>query len=258
MHVLEWAWALLLLHYAWGNNNSDQDQDDPLFWAEGEWCRTWAHPSWVFWCPRYLDQPGNVFCCGTCNLPYCCSEPEDRLNQQGCLSPVPTSIGPMQNPRNNPPPAPGKTSYSLTIFFSFVSFLLGITFLLVVRHCKEKYGPRLRSFWHSNMVQVWNRNRNQNQDEPREMFQTGIYHLPTVPEPIPDPFLRPLPPNVTIMPPNAARPQEKWAFSPSALADLLQSASFGNMEGEGASGSLVHRHVPSQASDTPSEKETSL
>ncbi|XP_062819830.1 protein shisa-9-like [Anolis carolinensis] len=239
--MLALAWLLplasLLLHPSRG---------DPALVPGGEWCRVWASPGWVFQCPQRSNKPDAQFCCGNCSLPYCCSSKARRLDQQRCPRPVVPGV---PDPRNNPPPS-DLVSYKWTIFFSFASFLMGVLLLLSVRHCKERYWPRLRNFWEDNVVPAWNRR----QEEATEVVQMGVYYVPDNPDPLP----RPPPPNVTILPRNLDNPHEKWAFSPSALVEFFQPANAESAEGEGAFGSLFHRHVPSQASDTPSEKESSV
>uniref|UniRef100_A0A674K257 Shisa N-terminal domain-containing protein n=1 Tax=Terrapene triunguis TaxID=2587831 RepID=A0A674K257_9SAUR len=57
---------------------------------DGEYCHGWADSSQLwhrgFRCPEHYDSPEATLCCGTCNLRYCCSTREVRLDQGLCPS----------------------------------------------------------------------------------------------------------------------------------------------------------------------------
>uniref|UniRef100_A0A8C3RRN2 Shisa N-terminal domain-containing protein n=1 Tax=Chelydra serpentina TaxID=8475 RepID=A0A8C3RRN2_CHESE len=57
---------------------------------DGEYCHGWADSSQLwhrgFRCPEHDDSPEATLCCGTCNLRYCCSTREARLDQGLCPS----------------------------------------------------------------------------------------------------------------------------------------------------------------------------
>ncbi|KAM5146504.1 protein shisa-1-like [Mantella aurantiaca] len=54
----------------------------------GEYCHGWTdnyggwHPG--FQCPERYDPPEATYCCGSCNLRYCCTASESRLDQGAC------------------------------------------------------------------------------------------------------------------------------------------------------------------------------
>nr|XP_033801880.1 protein shisa-1-like [Geotrypetes seraphini] len=54
----------------------------------GEYCHRWANGRQIwhegFQCPEKYDAPEATFCCGSCNLRYCCSSSETRLDQGLC------------------------------------------------------------------------------------------------------------------------------------------------------------------------------
>ncbi|XP_073403672.1 protein shisa-1-like [Dendrobates tinctorius] len=60
-------------------------------WAQfGEYCHGWSdnYGSWHpgFQCPEQYDHIEATYCCGACNLPYCCTASESRLDQGLCPS----------------------------------------------------------------------------------------------------------------------------------------------------------------------------
>ncbi|XP_037764020.1 protein shisa-1-like [Chelonia mydas] len=69
---------------------------------DGEYCHGWADSSQLghrgFRCPEHYDSPEATLCCGNCNLRYCCSTREARLDQGLCpsdhhqTSPKPPSV----------------------------------------------------------------------------------------------------------------------------------------------------------------------
>ncbi|TRZ04427.1 hypothetical protein DNTS_006485, partial [Danionella cerebrum] len=56
--------------------------------ASGEYCHGWhdAQGSWRdgFQCPERFDSADAIICCGKCELRYCCSSSEARLDQGTC------------------------------------------------------------------------------------------------------------------------------------------------------------------------------
>lgn len=56
--------------------------------ASGEYCHGW-HDSQGVWkdgfqCPEKIDGEDAIICCGKCELRYCCSSTEARLDQGSC------------------------------------------------------------------------------------------------------------------------------------------------------------------------------
>ncbi|XP_030065669.1 protein shisa-1-like [Microcaecilia unicolor] len=58
--------------------------------GSGEYCHGWTtgHQVWHegFQCPERYDAPEATFCCGSCNLRYCCTSRETRLDQGLCYN----------------------------------------------------------------------------------------------------------------------------------------------------------------------------
>lgn len=56
--------------------------------ASGEYCHGWqtVENGWRdgFQCPERFDQEDAIICCGKCELRYCCSSTEARLDQGSC------------------------------------------------------------------------------------------------------------------------------------------------------------------------------
>lgn len=56
--------------------------------ASGEYCHGWRDPqgAWRdgFQCPERYDAAEAIICCGKCELRYCCSSTEARLDQGTC------------------------------------------------------------------------------------------------------------------------------------------------------------------------------
>lgn len=56
--------------------------------ATGEYCHGWLDPQvgWKegFQCPEKIDGADAIICCGKCELRYCCSSTEARLDQGSC------------------------------------------------------------------------------------------------------------------------------------------------------------------------------
>ncbi|KAM9827864.1 protein shisa-2 [Neosynchiropus ocellatus] len=56
--------------------------------ASGEYCHGWQDPTGVwkegFQCPEKIDGEDAIICCGKCELRYCCSSTEARLDQGSC------------------------------------------------------------------------------------------------------------------------------------------------------------------------------
>lgn len=56
--------------------------------ASGEYCHGWHDPQGVwkegFQCPEKIDAEDAIICCGKCELRYCCSSTDARLDQGNC------------------------------------------------------------------------------------------------------------------------------------------------------------------------------
>lgn len=56
--------------------------------ASGEYCHGWhdSEGAWKegFQCPEKIDAHDAIICCGKCELRYCCSSTEARLDQGSC------------------------------------------------------------------------------------------------------------------------------------------------------------------------------
>lgn len=56
--------------------------------ASGEYCHGWhdSQGSWKegFQCPEKIDAEDAIICCGKCELRYCCSSTDARLDQGSC------------------------------------------------------------------------------------------------------------------------------------------------------------------------------
>ena len=56
--------------------------------ASGEYCHGWhdSEGAWKegFQCPEKIDAQDAIICCGKCELRYCCSSTEARLDQGSC------------------------------------------------------------------------------------------------------------------------------------------------------------------------------
>ncbi|KAK7879019.1 hypothetical protein WMY93_030772 [Mugilogobius chulae] len=56
--------------------------------AIGEYCHGWLDPQGVwkegFQCPEKIDGADAIICCGKCELRYCCSSTDARLDQGSC------------------------------------------------------------------------------------------------------------------------------------------------------------------------------
>lgn len=56
--------------------------------ASGEYCHGWQDTQGVwkegFQCPEKIDGDDAIICCGKCELRYCCSSTEARLDQGSC------------------------------------------------------------------------------------------------------------------------------------------------------------------------------
>lgn len=56
--------------------------------ASGEYCHGWhdSQGAWKegFQCPEKIDAVDAIICCGKCELRYCCSSTEARLDQGSC------------------------------------------------------------------------------------------------------------------------------------------------------------------------------
>lgn len=56
--------------------------------ATGEYCHGWLDPQGVwkegFQCPEKIDGADSIICCGKCELRYCCSSTDARLDQGSC------------------------------------------------------------------------------------------------------------------------------------------------------------------------------
>ncbi|XP_053129332.1 uncharacterized protein LOC128335323 [Hemicordylus capensis] len=114
----------------------------------GEVCRLWTYapePSAdAFQCPKQLDGADAKFCCGTCQLPYCCSSGEARLDQRHCYldaqlkGRVGTST--LQPPRSRPVAAKSELLMVLVLVLFAIGgctcfCLPGIIDLLRFRNC---------------------------------------------------------------------------------------------------------------------------
>ncbi|XP_058495705.1 protein shisa-2 [Solea solea] len=58
--------------------------------ASGEYCHGWQDPQGVwkegFQCPEKIDADDAIICCGKCELRYCCSSSDARLDQGSCVN----------------------------------------------------------------------------------------------------------------------------------------------------------------------------
>lgn len=56
--------------------------------ASGEYCHGWLDSQGVwkegFQCPEKIDAEDALICCGKCELRYCCSSTDARLDQGSC------------------------------------------------------------------------------------------------------------------------------------------------------------------------------
>lgn len=56
--------------------------------ASGEYCHGWqdSQGAWKegFQCPEKIDGVDSIICCGKCELRYCCSSTDARLDQGSC------------------------------------------------------------------------------------------------------------------------------------------------------------------------------
>lgn len=56
--------------------------------ASGEFCHGWRDSQGVwkegFQCPEKIDGVDAIICCGKCELRYCCSSTDARLDQGSC------------------------------------------------------------------------------------------------------------------------------------------------------------------------------
>lgn len=56
--------------------------------ASGEYCHGWhdSQGAWKegFQCPEKIDAEDAIICCGKCELRYCCSSTDARLDQGSC------------------------------------------------------------------------------------------------------------------------------------------------------------------------------
>lgn len=56
--------------------------------ASGEYCHGWqdSQGAWKegFQCPEKIDAEDAIICCGKCELRYCCSSVDARLDQGSC------------------------------------------------------------------------------------------------------------------------------------------------------------------------------
>lgn len=56
--------------------------------ASGEYCHGWhdSQGAWKegFQCPEKIDGDDAIICCGKCELRYCCSSTDARLDQGSC------------------------------------------------------------------------------------------------------------------------------------------------------------------------------
>ena len=56
--------------------------------VSGEYCHGWrdSRAQWRdgFHCPEQMDKKEAVFCCGRCELRYCCGDSRARLDQATC------------------------------------------------------------------------------------------------------------------------------------------------------------------------------
>lgn len=56
--------------------------------ASGEYCHGWhdSQGAWKegFQCPEKIDGEDSIICCGKCELRYCCSSTDARLDQGSC------------------------------------------------------------------------------------------------------------------------------------------------------------------------------
>ncbi|NXK41221.1 SHSA1 protein, partial [Piprites chloris] len=89
----------------------------------GEYCHGWLGGAqrWHrgFQCPERSDGPLATLCCGSCNLRYCCSAPESRLDQGRCPG------EPLPSPKT-PVPVPVYLPF-LLVGSVFVVFVVGGT-----------------------------------------------------------------------------------------------------------------------------------
>ncbi|KAL4630814.1 protein shisa-1-like [Arapaima gigas] len=100
--------------------------------AQGEYCHGWAdaYNDWHqgFQCPEGFDRTESRYCCGSCTLRYCCTEPEARLDQSACDS----DDG---NPGEIPPQVPVYLPF-LIVAGAFVTFVLvGSAVAWLCCHC---------------------------------------------------------------------------------------------------------------------------
>ncbi|XP_051969596.1 protein shisa-2-like [Xyrauchen texanus] len=79
--------------------------------ASGEYCHGWLDPqsAWRegFQCPERYDSADAIICCGKCELRYCCSSTEARLDQGTCdndKQTQDTNIGNKDNKNNGAVP----------------------------------------------------------------------------------------------------------------------------------------------------------
>ncbi|KAK9393708.1 hypothetical protein NXF25_016160 [Crotalus adamanteus] len=67
---------------------TEESEGDYTLVVQGDQCHKWIKgqktPVQTFRCPIKLDHPVDIFCCGTCAIPYCCSSLKDRLDQTSC------------------------------------------------------------------------------------------------------------------------------------------------------------------------------
>ncbi|XP_065413502.1 protein shisa-1-like [Chrysemys picta bellii] len=91
---------------------------------DGEYCHGWADSSQLwhrgFRCPEHYDSPEATLCCGTCNLRYCCSTREARLDQGLC---------PSDHHQTSPKPS-SETPSSLPMYLPFL--LVGSIFVAFI------------------------------------------------------------------------------------------------------------------------------
>ncbi|XP_053129316.1 protein shisa-8-like [Hemicordylus capensis] len=135
MGIIRWSALLLLLGVCSAKK-------------AGEVCRGWVYGTEStendFWCPKTRDGKGAQFCCGTCELPYCCSSEKERLDQRQCLSDGRPRA--RKQPRGKPE-GTGAVAEEMTTT-DIVVLVLGLVSCFVCLYFCQ-ICPRLIDVWHS-------------------------------------------------------------------------------------------------------------
>lgn len=105
--------------------------------ASGEYCHGWRDPqgSWRdgFQCPERYDAAEAIICCGKCELRYCCSSTEARLDQGTCDNDKRGREEPGAGHEEGKNSGAGKLEHLSNILPSYISYNL----------CKKKKNPEL-------------------------------------------------------------------------------------------------------------------